>query len=57
LVQEPNGVQLKYVPVGIGGSDAPLNSIRSFMVKRCTAFEFYQQEIKPKLASAGFEAG
>src|SRR5262249_7101781 len=55
LVQGPDGLLLKYVPIGIGGSDAPLKSIRSFMVQGRTAYEFYEQEIKPKLAAAGFE--
>jgi hypothetical protein len=55
LVQGPDGLQLKYVPVRIGGSDSPLKRIRSFMVQGRTAYEFYEQEIKPKLAAAGFE--
>ena len=55
MVSGPSGLQLKYVPVGVGGSDAPLKQIRSFMVKGRTAFEFYEQEIKPRLATAGVE--
>ena len=55
MAPDPRGLQLKYVPVGIGGSDVPLKQIRSFMVKGHTAFEFYDQEIRPKLAAAGFE--
>jgi hypothetical protein len=55
LVRGPDELELKYVPVGIGGSDSPLKNIRSFMVTGRTAFEFYEQEIKAKLAAAGFE--
>ncbi len=53
LVKTPDGLQLKYVPVGIGGSDAPLERIRSFSVKGRTALEFYESDIKPKLAAVG----
>lgn len=55
MVHCENGVRLKYVPIGIGGSDAPLSHIRSFVVQGRTAFEYYEQEIKPALAGAGFE--
>jgi len=52
LVKEDK-VKLKYVPVGIGASKEPLEENRAYSVNGRSAFEFYQQEIKPKLDAAG----
>lgn len=42
-------VVLKYIPVGIGGSDDPLEKINSYQVKGKSAYDYYCEEIKPKL--------
>lgn len=55
LVKHESGLELRYIPIGVGGSDCSLKHIRSYMVQGRSAHQFYEQDIKPKLAAAGFE--
>ncbi|MFT8175900.1 hypothetical protein, partial [Salmonella enterica] len=42
-------------PIGVGGSDCSLKNINSFIVQGRMAHQFYEEDIKPKLAAEGFE--
>jgi hypothetical protein len=55
LLKQESGLLLKYIPVGFGTSECPLKTIQSYMVKGKTSYQYYQEEIKPKLVAAGFE--
>lgn len=44
---EVGSLKLKYVPIGVGGSDVPLEKINSFVVEGRNAYQFYVDEIRP----------